>query len=45
MARLVPMHVGERKPGRLKGKIKIAPDFDAPLPDDVLDDYEAGEPG
>jgi prevent-host-death family protein len=24
-----------RKPGRGKGKIRIGPDFDAPLPDDV----------
>jgi prevent-host-death family protein len=30
----------ERKFGVLKGKIKIASDFDAPLPDDVLDSFE-----
>ena len=29
-----------RKPGFLKGKIKIADDFDAPLPDDFLDAFE-----
>ena len=29
-----------RKPGFLKGKIKIADDFDAPLPDDILDAFE-----
>jgi len=27
----------KRKPGALKGKIKISADFDAPLPDDLLD--------
>jgi len=26
--------------GLLKGKIRIAPDFDAPLPDDVLAGFE-----
>jgi len=44
MARLVPMRLAERKPGRLKGKIKIAADFDAPLPGDVLDGFETDEP-
>ena len=29
-----------RKPGFLKGKIKIADDFDAPLPLDLLDAFE-----
>lgn len=29
-----------RKPGSLKGKIKIADDFDAPLPDEILDAFE-----
>jgi hypothetical protein len=24
-----------RRPGRLKGKVRIASDFDAPLPDDI----------
>lgn len=31
----------ERKPGRLKGQIKMAPDFDA-TPLDVIDSFEAG---
>lgn len=30
----------DRKFGVLKGKIKIATDFDAPLPKDVLDSFE-----
>ena len=29
-----------RKPGFLKGKIKIAENFDAPLPNDLLDAFE-----
>lgn len=29
-----------RKFGVLKGKIKIAKDFDAPLPDNILADFE-----
>lgn len=29
-----------RKPGSLKGKIKIADDFDAPLPNEILDAFE-----
>ncbi|MGA8146716.1 MAG: type II toxin-antitoxin system Phd/YefM family antitoxin [Gallionellaceae bacterium] len=29
-----------RQPGFLKGKIKIADDFDAPLPEDLLDAFE-----
>jgi prevent-host-death family protein len=45
VARLVP--VGrpgtKRKLGRLRGKLRIADDFDAPLPDDVLDAFE-GKP-
>jgi prevent-host-death family protein len=41
-ARLVPIESPrpERKPGALKGKIKIAADFDAPLPDDIQDAFE-----
>lgn len=30
----------KRRPGVLKGKIKIADDFDAPLPDDVLNSFQ-----
>jgi len=32
VAKLVPIQPVTRKPGRLKGKIKIVADFDAPLP-------------
>jgi prevent-host-death family protein len=30
----------KRKPGAYKGKMRIAKDFDAPLPADVLADFE-----
>jgi prevent-host-death family protein len=42
VARLVPITPIKikRKPGALKGKIKIAADFDAPLPDETLNQFE-----
>lgn len=42
VARLVPFTQKpmERVPGSAKGKIWIAPDFQAPLPDDILDAFE-----
>lgn len=42
VARLVPYResVARRVPGFLKGKIWIAPDFDAPLPEDILAAFE-----
>jgi prevent-host-death family protein len=42
VAKLVPMPPVERRPGRLKGKIKIAADFDAPLPADVAKAFRPG---
>ena len=41
-AKLVPISPikPKRKPGALKGKIKIADDFDAPLPSKLLDQFE-----
>lgn len=44
MARLVPYRAKRpvRKPGYLKGKIAVADDFDAPLPDDILAAFESG---
>jgi prevent-host-death family protein len=43
MARLVAMPVGRqpRRRGLLKGRISIAADFDAPLPEEVLASFEA----
>jgi prevent-host-death family protein len=42
LVKLVPLKKvnPKRKAGFLKGKIKIAKDFDAPLPQDWLDDFE-----
>ena len=33
---------GARHPGRLRGKVKIAEDFDA-LPEDIADAFEVGD--
>ncbi len=35
MAKLVPMPLEPRRPGRLRGKIRMADDFDAPLPEEI----------
>ena len=45
LAKLVPYKADKpkRTPGLYKGQIKIAPDFDAPLPDDILDAFEGKE--
>jgi prevent-host-death family protein len=43
MARLVSLQVRERIPGRWKGKIHIADDFDAPLPEEILRAFEGEE--
>ncbi|MBM3521388.1 MAG: type II toxin-antitoxin system prevent-host-death family antitoxin [Alphaproteobacteria bacterium] len=36
VARIVPIKRRALTPGLLKGRIRIAKDFDAPLPDDIL---------
>jgi prevent-host-death family protein len=42
VARLVPVErTGRRRLGMDRGRIVIAADFDAPLPDDVLAEFEA----
>ena len=42
LAKLVPLRAAKRvrRPGFLKGRIRIAADFDAPLPDALLDAFE-----
>ena len=41
VARLVPVENNlKRRLGVLKGEVKIAKDFDAPLPDEILSDFE-----
>ena len=47
LARLVPLapkRKRKRKPGGWKGKIWIAPDFDAPLPEDIQAAFEGRAP-
>lgn len=41
-AKLVPITLtkSKRKPGALKGKIKISKDFSAPLSDDLFEQFE-----
>jgi len=34
----------KRRLGFLKGKLKVPDDFDAPLPDEVLAEFEGGPP-
>ncbi|MCJ7568471.1 MAG: type II toxin-antitoxin system Phd/YefM family antitoxin [Anaerolineales bacterium] len=43
VARLVPIEgkLGQRTPGSAKGKLSISPDFDAPLPDEIQEAFEA----
>lgn len=42
LARLSPLRDGKgpRKPGCLAGRFQVSDDFDAPLPDDLLDAFE-----
>jgi prevent-host-death family protein len=41
VVRLVPVaRLGQRVLGQWRGKVKLANDFDAPLPDEVLADWE-----
>ncbi|MBA3924610.1 MAG: type II toxin-antitoxin system Phd/YefM family antitoxin [Nostocaceae cyanobacterium] len=43
IARIVPIakQSSPRIPGLDRGKVKISADFDAPLPDDILNDFSA----
>jgi prevent-host-death family protein len=36
VAKLVRVAAEPRQPGRLKGRIRIGPDFDEPLPEEIL---------
>jgi len=38
-ARLVPLRTRNRRPGGSKGRIRIAADFDAPLPPAILEGF------
>lgn len=39
----LPTTVPRRTPGGWKGKVEIAPDFDAPLPQSITDAFYGGE--
>ena len=39
VARLVPVGVDERVPGRLAGKIHLGEDFDSPLPSGIASEF------
>lgn len=44
MAKLVPIRAAmRRRPGRAKGRIWMADDFDAPLPDELVRAFEGRE--
>ena len=45
VVRLVPVHpVRKRKLGQWKGKVRMSEDFDAPLPEGVLREWEGRRP-
>jgi antitoxin (DNA-binding transcriptional repressor) of toxin-antitoxin stability system len=35
VAKLIPFTAEPRRPGRLKGKLRLTPEFDAPLPEEI----------
>ena len=46
VAKIIPFHEqksGKRQFGMLRGKIKIHEDFDAPLPDEILNAFYLGK--
>ena len=43
VARLVPIGTEPRTPGRLKGRIRVGRDFDAPLPKALRQAFAGGE--
>ena len=42
IAKIVPFEAppADRVPGTAKGRLRLSDDFDAPLPDEVLEDFE-----
>jgi prevent-host-death family protein len=42
VAKLVPVKAEPRRPGRLKGRIRIGADFDDPLRDEILGAFRGG---
>ncbi|HXV61829.1 MAG TPA: type II toxin-antitoxin system Phd/YefM family antitoxin [Vicinamibacteria bacterium] len=39
VAKLVPYKAKRRSPGSMKGKIRLQPDFDSPLPDEIASGF------
>ncbi|HSF15084.1 MAG TPA: type II toxin-antitoxin system Phd/YefM family antitoxin [Vicinamibacteria bacterium] len=44
VAKLVPYKAKRRRPGSMKGKIRLQPDFDAPLPDEIASVFRGERP-
>jgi prevent-host-death family protein len=44
IAQLVPVSSTPRQPGRLKGKIRLQADFDAPLPEEMAAAFRGERP-
>ncbi len=44
VAKLVPMTLQPRQPGRLKGKVKLSPEFDNPLPENIAAAFRGERP-
>jgi len=44
VAKLVPFKPKRRHPGSLKGKIRVRPDFDAPLPEEIAAAFRGERP-
>lgn len=44
IAKLVPFTAEPRQPGRLKGKLQLTPEFDAPLPEAIAAAFRGEQP-
>ncbi len=44
IAKLVPYKGERRRPGSMKGKIRVHADFDAPLPDEIASAFRGERP-
>lgn len=44
VARLVPVLLKPRRPGRWKGKLKVGTNFDAPLPESIMTAFRGESP-
>jgi prevent-host-death family protein len=44
VAKLVPYRGERRRPGSMKGRIRVRADFDAPLPEDIASSFRGKRP-